>query len=224
MINAAALREMYAGLMPDRVTVGYREETSLGTYASAVSVGDAWWRPGGSGELAPSDGVAIKSLRTWFFPKTAFAGVPAIGDLIVSPVSTIDPVAATWTVLGSNDVGALGAWSLDTISLQLQAGLRGTLTFSRPDNTRDAAGRPALSNYSSYASSVPARVQPEDGAAGEVLGRVTIPRMFTAFLGTRVAVRARDRAYDGSVYYTVKSSQMPERLDELQRIELESVS
>jgi len=224
VIDPARLRGLYARLMPDRVTVTYRAQTALGVYQSpGASVADAWWRPGGTTELAPSAGVALLSLRKWYFPKSAYTGPPAVGDLIVNPVTAIDPVSVTWTVVGGNDAGALGTWELDCLSLQLQAALRGSLTFERPSNAQDAAGRMALSSYSAVASGVPARVQPEDGAAGEVLGRVTIARRFTALLGVRVAVRARDRAYDGTTYYTVVSSEMPERLDELQRVELEQI-
>lgn len=223
-IPASWLRKQWR-MQPDRVTAGYRATTGVGTYAAAVSVRDCWWRPaeGGVIEAAPSAGAYTAAHRTWYFPKGRYAGVPAVGDVLDGPASAIDPVAAAWTVLGVDHAGALGCWALLAVSLQLQAALRGTLTFSRPDNTRDAAGRPALTNYTAYASAVPARVQPQDGAAGEVMGRVTVPRRFTAYLGTRTAVRGKDRAHDGATYYTVVESSMPERLDVLQEVTLEQV-
>lgn len=229
MINPAALRSRFT-LVPDRVTVGYRPQTALGTYATATDVPDSWWRPGVSAELAPSFGVATRSLRTWYIPKvrftTALAGdppTPAVGDLLVSPVTDIDPVSATWTVTAINDAGALGAWTLETVSLQLASNLRGTITVTRPDGARDASGRPAPS-YTTLASAVPARVQPQGGTAGEVFDRVTMPKRYTCYAGAFVDVRAKDRVTDGEgVVYTVVGSRNPERLDALFEIDLERV-
>lgn len=221
MIDAAELRG-YWEIMPDRVTVGYQEQTALGTFATSVSVANAWWRSQGTSELAPSLGVVTAARRTWYFPKSAYASQPAIGDLITNPTSTIDPVAFTWTILDVGHAGALGAWELGTISLALQSDLRSTITFSRAGTERDSAGRPSPT-YTAYASNIACRVQPEDGAAGEVFDRVTLPSRFTCFLAQRVAVRAKDRAVSGGVTYTVISSESPDRLDDVQRVTLETI-
>lgn len=225
MINASRLRRLYR-IMPDRVTVGFRRQTALGTYAAGVDVADAWWRPaaGGTTEHDPSSGVYTRSDREWYFPKTAYAQTPAVGDLLDSPVSTIDPATATWTVLGVDHAGALGAWKLTSVSLAIVTALRTLLTFERPSNTQDAAGRMSLASYSTLAANVPARVQPQDSEAGDVLGRRTLPKHFTAYCTQQVAVRAKDRATDGAgTAYTVLGYREPERLDALFAVDLEVI-
>ncbi|HXD88527.1 MAG TPA: hypothetical protein VN641_18705 [Urbifossiella sp.] len=221
-MNASRLRNLWS-IMPDRATLGYQVQPSLGVYAAAVPVNDCWWRPAQTDELLPSFGVAVRSLRTWFIPKTKTTIVPAIGDLITNAVTAIDPVVYPWVVTGLQDVGALGTWRLDSISLSLQANLRGSLTFSRPDDAVDSSYRP-FPIYTEYATAIPSRVQPEDGSAVEVFDRITLPSKFTAVLGVRVAVRAKDRAVDDNGNtYTILSSEMPERLDEMQRLALEVI-
>lgn len=222
MIPAPAMRLMWSMLMPDRATVTYREQTSLGVYSSS-SVANTWWRPGGgSTEGAPSDGVFVRGSRSYFIPKSSYSGPPRIGDLIVSPVTGIDPVSLTYTVLGVSDAGALGAWELGCVCLQLQSDLRQTLSFLRPNDAVDSAYR-LTPTYTTFASGVPARIQPEGGDGMPVYDRVTMPSRFVAFLGQTLALRAKDRAFDGTNYYTVLSYEMPERLDELQRVDLEII-
>lgn len=208
--------------MPDRVTIVYRAQVTLGTYSDSA-VSNAWWRPGDSGEAAPSFGVYTRSYRSWFVPKAMYADNPRVGDLIVNPVTDIDPSAVTWTVLGVSDVGALGAWKIDVVSLALQANLRSSGLIERPTQTQDATGRLALTAYTVVAADVPCRVQPEDGAASEVMDRVTIPYRFDCYLGYRVAVRARDRVTVDGTTYTILSSEMPERIDALQKLTLEVI-
>lgn len=225
MIPAAWLRRRWR-MMPDRVTTSIRAQTALGMYDGGTAVPDSWWRSnsGGTVEADPSFGVYTAGRRTWFVPKERYAAVPAVGDLLVSPISPIDPVAYTWTILGVDHVGALGTWSLETISLALAAALRGTVTVARPDNTRDAAGRMALTAYTAVATAVPARVQPTDNAAADVLERRTMPNSSTCYLGYAVDVRAKDLVTDNlGNKYTVLASRLPSRLDELQVLDLEQV-
>lgn len=223
-MNATLLRYGWR-LMPDRATVSYQAQTSLGVYDPAVSVANAWWRPGVTVEGAPSDGVYIRSLRTWLFPKQFYDGVPAIGDVITNPVTAIDPVAVAWTVTGLSDVGAIGAWSLDSISLTISADLKDLVTFSRPGNTQDAAYRQALTpaSYTPYAVNIACRLQPEDGSAAVVMDRVTIAPRYTLYLSQRVAVRAKDLAAVGGQTYTVIASVMPDRISDVQTVTLEQV-
>lgn len=219
MIPAPFLRNLWSILMPDRATVTYQAQTSLGVYSSS-SVGNTWWRPGGGTvEGAPSDGVFARAQRVYYIPKTVYASLPSIGDLITSAATGIDPTSATYTVLGVNDAGALGAWELNCVSLQLQSDLRSTLSFLRPNDAVDSAYR-LTPTYTTFASGVAARLQPEGGDGREVFDRVTLPSKYTAFLGQTLALRAKDRAYDGTSYYTVTGFEMPERLDELQRVDL----
>jgi len=222
MIPASALRRQWR-YMPDRATITLKPQTALGIYGS-VSVADAWWRAGGgTQEYAPSLSVVTAAHRLYYFPKEKYSGVPAVGDLIVNPVTAIDPAAVTWTVTGTNDVGGLGAWELSCISLQIAAALKNLAVFSRPDTTQDAAGRPAP-NYTPYASAVPSRFQPQGGDAGDVFDRITIPKEWTCYLAYFVDVRAKDRVTDGTNTYTVLGTSKPSRLDELQEVRLQVIS
>ncbi len=222
VINAGFLRDLWSVLEPDTQTIAYQIQTALGVYTT-IGVDNAWWRPGGGTvEGGPSDGVYTKGGRDWYFPKSSYAGLPNIGDVITSTVTEIDPIAITSTIIGVNDVGALGAWELATISLQLQADLRGSLTFGRPNNAVDAAYRPAPT-YTTFASNIPARVQPEGGEGKEVFDRITLPAQYTAFLGQTLALRAKDLAFDGTNYFTVKSFKMPDRITDLMEVTLEII-
>ncbi len=210
--------------MPDRVPIVFQTQTAPGVYTSG-NVTDCWWRPGGSGEAAPSQGVYTRSLRTWFIPKEKRITSPNVGDLIVGNYTDgpfVDPLT-TWTVLSISDVGALGAWSCDSISLQLQADLRDSGTISRPTNAQDAQGRMSLLTYTPVASGVPCKVQPMDSLAGDVFDRRTIPNQLAGYLGYFLDVRAKDVLSVNGANYTIKATTQPERIDVLQTLELELI-
>jgi hypothetical protein len=97
-----------------------------------------------------------------------------------------------------------------------------TGALQRPSNTaRDAAGRQALSSYTTIASGVPCRVQPLGGEAGDLLDRRAIPQRFTAFLGVQLTPQALDVFSVGSTTYTVLDWKLPQRIDELMTLSLE---
>jgi hypothetical protein len=222
MVDAAELRAMWSDLMPDRVAVTVRAQTSLGSYGTGTATGaDCWWRSqGGTQDAAVSDGVYTKSARRWYVPKSSYAGPPAVGDLLVAPASSID-TAATWTILAVDHAGAQGLWALDCISLQLAAGLRSTIDFASPDNTQDSAGRPRPT-YATYATAVPARVQPQGMDPTEVFDAIHSQRRYVAFLGYFVDARAKHRCTDaGGNVYTVLGVRNPMRLDVLTEVDLE---
>lgn len=206
--------------MPDRVAITYREQTTPGVYTSST-VYDCWWRPQGQSEGGPSQGVYTRAYRDWYMPLERRSTPPEIGDVIVSPVSGIDPVSSSWTVLSVTQAGALGAWQCGTVCLALQAGLRQTCSVERPTNAQDSAYRASLATYTSVASGVSCRLQPQDGNANDVAGRVTIPRRYTLYLGQRVEVRAKDVVIVSGVRYTVVASLTPDQLTDLQTCDLE---
>lgn len=208
--------------MLDRASVTLRMQASPGTYSN-VTWDEAWWRPAGTLEAAPSQGAYLRASRSWFLPKETNANVPDVGDLIVNSVTDIDAVQVTWTVLGVTEVGALGAWSCDSLSLELQAGLSSVANITRPALTQDSSGRQLLASYSNVATSVPCKLQLENSGAEDTLGRRTIPQQYTLFLGIFTAVQAKDRVEVGGSNYTILSSLNPNRLEELQELTVEYV-
>ncbi len=223
MPSGAALRSLYR-IMKDRTSVTFRDQTALGTYTD-IAVDDAWRRPSELSEGAPSLGVYTKAMEDWLFPQSMLSAsqYPTPGD-IVRWTNTRTSVVENWTVLSVAEVGALGAFRLSCIELALQNGLRGTCTISRPDNTKDAAGRMALTSYSTVAASVPCRIQPTDSSPADVFERRTTPDLSTVYLGYTVDIRAKDRLTDdASQVWTVLETRAPNRLDEMFSADLERV-
>jgi hypothetical protein len=154
------------------------------------------------------DQVAAASLPSGVIPKA--------GDLIQ------DSAGVNHTVL-ENVVGKHGnTHACVTIALAVVNNLGVTGTLTRPDNTQDAAGRMALTSYSTVGTSL-CRVEPEQSQSGDVLGRRTTAKRFTAFLETPLSVQARDQFTAGGVTYTVLGFRNPARLDQLQSLDLEQV-
>lgn len=209
-------------LMYDRSSTTLRMQTSPGNYTNTTWP-ECWWRPGPSSEAAPSQGAYTRSDRTWLMPKETNANIPDIGDLITNSVTDIDPVVFTWTVIGISDVGALGAWAVDSISLELQSGLTGTANVTRPTNAQDAAGRQLLSNYTAVATNVPAKLQLMDSNSEDALGRRTMPKEYVIYMSTFVDVRALDLINTGGGNYTVLTSRNQNRIDQLQEISVEAI-
>lgn len=129
----------------------------------------------------------------------------------------------TYTVLTAIPTVMTKVWDLTCRNLILAADLRSTGTLSRPVVAQDSAGRPTLASYTDVAADIPCKVQPEGGSAGEVMGRVTIPKRYTAYLGSQVDARAKDKFVSGGVTYTVVEMRQPERIDQLMTLTLEKV-
>lgn len=107
-----------------------------------------------------------------------------------------------------------------TIALAVVYALAEVGILERPDNTQDSAGRMALSAYTPVGQAM-CRVQPQDSATTDVHDRKTMPLRCSAYLGTPLDARARDRFTVGATSYTVTGMRNPERLDALQELTLE---
>jgi hypothetical protein len=170
-------------------------------------------------EAAPSAGVYTRA-----------DGIFVVRDSLLACVGGAKPAdtitrddGSVWTVLSVRPPVISGVWQLTCRDLILANGLQQTGTLSRPALTQDSAGRQALSSYTTVASNIACRVQPEGGDAGNALDRRTLPQRLTAFLGVQVTAQAKDLfAVDGQ-NYTVLDFKMPHRIDELMTLSLELI-
>jgi hypothetical protein len=182
-------------------------------------------------EMAASAGAYTSRDRAWILPRVNLPdGVePKPGD-IVRDLSDVD-----WTV-GDVTVGKFGnTFKCVCRALAVVNELSAVGVLTRPDGTRDAAGRQAQASYAAVGEPVRCRVQPLDSQAGDAMERRTIPRQFAAYLACPLAADARDvftvTSYDsyggnptGTVAYTVKGFRNPERLWDLMQLDLELIS
>ncbi len=130
----------------------------------------------------------------------------------------------TYTVLTAVAGTITRCWNLTCRNLILAADLRSTGTLSRPSNAQDTAGRPTFSSYTDVAADIPCRVQPENSSATDAMGRRTMPKRYTTYLGTQVDARAKDRFVSDGVTYTVLEVREPERIDQLMSLVLERIT
>jgi hypothetical protein len=206
---------------PQREDVTLRELVSAGAYADHA--------------LSAAGGAAKRRALTWQERAASAGAYTARNQVWIIPDEVLpDGVLpqAGWLVRDGDGIDhtilevALGKWGnthrCTTVALAVVNGLGDTGTLERPGNAQDAAGRMALSAYSTVGTSL-CRVQPRDSDAGEALGRVTTAAKFTAYLATPLAARAKDRFTAGGVAYTVAGFRNPQRLDELQQLELEQI-
>lgn len=207
---------------PEREDATLRKQTALGTYtdhALSATGGAAKRRAPTWKEQAASAGAYSAKNLVWLLPTANLpSGVtPKAGDVIR------DADGVDHTVLEVL-VGKFGqTHRCVTIALAVVYELSALGTLERPISGRDGAGRPLAAGYDTVAADVRCRVQPEDGAAGDVDERRVIALRYTAVLATGVAVRAKDRFTADGVAYTVLGFRNPERLDELLQLTLELV-
>ncbi len=207
---------------PYREDITLRVRTALpGTYtdhAMTATDGAAKRRALNSREKGNTAGVYTGGELVWLLPDANLpSGVtPAIGDLIQ------DAGGTDYTILSVDLNRWRQTYKCQTVSLALANGLTETGTLTRPTNAQDDAGRQTLATYTTIGTSA-CRVQPVDSTVGQVMDRRTMPRRHTAFLATALAARAKDRFVAGGVTYTVTALRNPERIDELQTLDLEVV-
>lgn len=220
---------------PERENVTLRVQTALGVYDSyplTATGGAAKRRSITWKEMTASSGAYTNQDRAWLLPSQNLpeAVLPKPGDQIR------DASDVNWTI-GDITVGKFGnTYKCVSRALALVHELSAVGTLTRPDNTQDAAGRAALTSYSTVGSPVRCRVQPMDSQAGEVFGRVTIPRQFTAILETPLTVQSHDvftvtsyksfgsTVVTGTQSYTVRGFKNAERIWELMEISLELIA
>ncbi len=224
---------------PDRENVVLRVQTALGVYDSfrvAATGGGAKRRAPTWKEMTASAGAVSSRNLVWLVPAANLPEnvQPRAGDQIRA-VETATGLEIDHTVL-EVQVGKFGnTHRCVTLALAVVYELSATGTLTRPDNTQDAAGRAALTNYTAIGEPVRCRVQPQDSATEEVLGRVTMPRKFEALLETPLAVKAKDvftvttyvspgGAVASTQAYTILGFRNPERLDLLQSLDLELIA
>ena len=221
----------------DRENAVLRKQTAVGVYDSypLVATGGAAKRRAPTWkEMTASAGAVTSRNLVWLLPNANLPeGIaPRAGDQLRA-VETATGEEIDHTVL-EVQAGKFGnTHRCVTIALAVVYELSATGVLTRPDNTQDAAGRAALSTYSTVGA-VRCRVQPLDSQASEIDQRVTTARKFAAYLDTPLAVKAKDvftvttyvspgGAIAGVQAYTVTGFRNPERLDQLTSLDLELI-
>lgn len=170
----------------------------------------------GNGEASPSYGVYTRfDIRVTL----ATDGV----SFVPKPRDTVLWKENTYTVLDVSGSDWTKHYVLTARNLILHADLRQSGTLKRPPNTQDTSARASLAAYSTLASGIPCRLQPQGGVAGDVLDRRTMPKRYAAIIGQQLDARAKDRFEVGGDVYTVLEVRNPERIDELPVYILEDV-
>lgn len=194
--------------------------TSVRTAGNQTAAGiEATFDDETAAEAQPSRGVYARRYARFTFRYADASAVAA-----VKPRDTITrPDATVYTVLEATLGEITQCWNIRAVRLYFPSHLVESGTLSRPSNAQDTTGRAALTSYSTVASGIECRVQPEGGAATDVLGRRTIPARYVAYLGTQVDARAKDRLTVGGVTYTVNEVHDPERIDSMLSLICEKV-
>lgn len=168
----------------------------------------------GNGESSPSYGVYTK----WDIKVCI-----STGDIEYDPKprDTILWNTRTYTVLEVTTTNWADFHTIIARDLILHSDLRDSGTLSRPSNTQDSAGRAALTSYTTVTSSIPCRVQYQPSTAVDQYGRRHIQERYTAYVGVLLDARAKDRFTVGSDIYTIVGVRNPERIDQLQELDLQ---
>jgi len=208
-------------LWPEREDVTFLKQTAVGSYDEyrlSFSPGGAakrraiTWK-----EMTASAGAYTSQDKAWLIPAANLPGgvLPAPGDIVR------DSADVDWTV-GDVTVGKFGnTHKCVCRALAIVNALSATGTLTRPSNAQDSAGRMSLATYSTVGT-VACRVQPQDSSAGDVFdARRTIVRKYAAYLATPLAVLAKDVFTVGGQAYTVLGFRNPERIWDLQSLDLE---
>ena len=224
-INATAMRNLWKQI-PDRQTVTFqRRLTATPTYTS-YSIPNAWFRPEITGEGAPSQGVYLKRFRKWFLVHSqaidaGFKESPEAGDLIANSVTPIDPIVRTWTVLNQTKAGALGAWELESVYLEIRSAFGVNVAVQRRTGDQDATAR--ILPTTSTVTTVKGWFQPDDpDAEPELLGKTQMPAKGTIYFASFVpGLLATDTLFVNSTSYNILTVRNPLGLEELQYSEVE---
>lgn len=207
---------------PEREDVTLRKQTAVGTYTDhelTATCGAVKRRAITFKEMAASAGAYTNQDQAFLIPaeNLPFGVVPAPGDIL------LDDDAISWTI-GDVTVGKFReTHKCVARALAIVNALSASGQLKRAPYVADSAGRPAGASYANVGSAVACRVQPEDSAAGELLGRVTIPRRYTAFLATPLTVQAHDQFVVSGASYTVLGFKNVERVWDLMSLDLELI-
>jgi len=222
-IDAVLFRSLWRR-MPDRRTVTFRRRTAATPTYTNYTVKEAWYRPDGDEEGAPSQGVYLRRRRRWYFPKEKLANgtiAPAPADLVVNTTTAIDPTAGSWTVLRQSEAGALGAWELNCVLLEVRGSFAVTVTVQRRGTAQDATARwmPTTTDFATASG----WFQPDGSEANaNLLEKTQMPTRGTIYFGTYVSgLLATDTLNVGGTSYNVMSMQDPQHLEELQSVTVE---
>lgn len=224
-INAALLQSGDK-LQPDKRTVVFRRRTATTpTYTDYTLTLAAWYRPDGTEEGGPSQGVYLKRYRRWLFKKnvlaaTGFTADPDPGDLIVNTATALDPVAGSWTVLRQSEAGALGAWELSCVLLEVRSALAVSVVVQRRTGVKDDTAR--MLPTTSVAATVSGWLQADDSEAnGDLLGKLQMPTEGIVYLATTTTLLATDTLLISGVSYNIKNQSNPNHLEELQSVQVQ---
>jgi len=225
VVNATQMRKRWT-IMPDRRTVTYRVRTATTPTYTNYTLTDAWYRPEITAEGAPSNGVYIKRFRRWFVVKEKLDAVgidsPQAGDAITSTASTIDPQSGQWTVLDIDEVGALGAYSLRCVQLDMRSSLAVTVLIKRPTGAKDNSGRRnAFTTSTAYTTTGYFQADTTE-TDPDLLGKLQVPTKGVVYVQAYLSdIRATDTVLVGGVSYNIMAVDNQNRLDELQAIRVE---
>lgn len=226
---ADAMRGAFA-LMPDRVSVSFRNQTTPGVY-TATTVNNCWRRGRMLKEAQASGGIYVAQVSDWFIPKSMYPTQPAPGDVIrfTAPTNPPSPhygLGGDYIIIGEgvSEKGAMGAWRCTTAIPFLQSGLMDTASIYRPSFAAGDGGRNVETGRVAVAVGVSCKIQPTTpNQAEESFGVMQIVESATCFLSAAVDVEGRDIFVDDATgeEWTVKSEQSTRLLGVLMAIGLE---
>lgn len=225
MVNAPQMRNLWLN-MPDTRPVTFRRRTTTSPTYTDYAVSNAWYRPDETQEGEPSQGVYIRRYRRWYLVKdmlkaAGYTGTPDVADAVIDGTTDIDPVSGQWTILGVTEVGALGAWQLRSVLIEVRGAFAVTVAINRRMATQDATAR--MLPVTTILASVAGWFQPDDAAAEpELLGKTQVPARGVVYLASYVpGIGATDTLMVGSTSYNVTEVRNPLHLEELQSVAVE---
>jgi head-tail adaptor len=166
-------------------------------------------------ELAASDGVYV--------PTDVMLRMPGNQPFLPKPRDRwTDEMGTTWTVLEVARIVTLSRYRLVSRDLILHHDLRDAIDVMTPNYTFDASGI-RIKTFTSKYTGIAARVQPISADILDERGVRGLRISHQCIVGQELDVTNEDRVNFGGKHYEIRGFHNPERIDELQVLDLELV-
>jgi hypothetical protein len=167
-------------------------------------------------ELAASNGVYVPRDLVLRIPRSQLPVTPKPRD------RWTDSEGQTFTVLEVGRNVGRERHRLVCRNLVIEAALDDVITVQRASISYDQSGVKQKAWYTLY-SNVPARIQPQTAELVDERGVRGLKVSHECILGQVVVVTNEDRVLLNGRFYEIRGYSMPERIDELMRLELDLV-
>lgn len=180
-------------------------------------------------EQAASGGVYQAGDVRWHIPKTLLLDAaanglePKPGDYLQESIDEDEESFRNWTILAVEKATLDTRWGLVCRDLRIAFDLRELVEVWSPDNAQDQAVS-RVPVFSPRITGLAARIQEVSADVVDERGKRGLRHRYEVFVERRITVSNEDQLRDASGnVYEVRGYRQPDRIDELQLIEVERV-